>query len=51
MKDKEWEAGKNEICSIQEKETNLVIKSTENYRVHVNLLKTEHTSVLVLAEN
>lgn len=34
MKDKEYEAGKNEICLIQEKETNLVIKSTGICRVH-----------------
>lgn len=34
MKDKEYEAGKNEICLIQEKETNLVIKSTGICRVY-----------------
>lgn len=34
MKDKEQEAGINEICLIQEKETNLVIKSTVICRVY-----------------
>lgn len=44
---------KNEICSIQEKETKLVIKTTKIYRVHVHVsaVRTEHTSVLILTEN